>query len=224
MDESESLDALANVLNNVAAKPYDVTAHVQHIQLARSLEGMQAEVLSALEMMTQVMAAGDDVWLPLIEAKENAVDTETEEGVKDLLTFYDRAESDYLCKSSGVFVYLMIDLKNKKAIPILQKHLNFLLEHHALYLSGEQLKPDSLGTVFSTSWTRQAISEVVAKGEIHLAEVCIDWICGFMYSVNDLIRARNSGIYNETGNWKCWKQHLPLTGMALNSLFRIWLD
>ncbi|KAF4617844.1 hypothetical protein D9613_006080 [Agrocybe pediades] len=152
MNESESLDALANALSNVAEKPHDVTAHIQHIQVARALEGLETEVQSALEMMTQMMAAGDDVWLPLIEAKEKVVDMETEEGVNELLSLYDRAEHDYL------------------SIPILQKHLNFLLEHQAMYLSGERLRPDSLGEVFSTSWTREAIDKVVKKGEIHLTE------------------------------------------------------
>ncbi|KAF8195410.1 hypothetical protein BJ912DRAFT_956851 [Pholiota molesta] len=152
MDESESLDALANILTAVAEKPYDVSIHGQHIRLAQSLEGMESEVQSAMEMMVQLVAAGDEVWLPLLTAKEQAVDLETEEGVQELLEMYARAENDYL------------------SIPILQKHLKFLVERHALYASAEQVKPEGLGEVFSTAWTREAINNVVKKGVGHLTE------------------------------------------------------
>ena len=99
MNESESLDALANVLNVIAERPYDVSVHAQHIRLAQSLPGMDAEVLSAMEMMTQFLAAGDEVWLPLLQNKEESADLETEQGVEELLALYARAESDYLCES-----------------------------------------------------------------------------------------------------------------------------
>ncbi|KAF8964174.1 hypothetical protein BDZ97DRAFT_1816638 [Flammula alnicola] len=152
MDESESLDALAKILTAVAEKPYDASLHAQNIRLAQSLEGMEAEVQSAREMMIQLVAAGDDVWLPLLTAKEQAVDLETEEGVQELLALYSRAESDYL------------------SIPILQKHVNFLVERHALYISGEQSRPEALGEIFTTSWTREAIDNVVEKGVGHLTQ------------------------------------------------------
>lgn len=58
------------------------------------------------------------------------------------------------------------------AIPILQRHLNFLVEKHALYTTGEQLKAEALGDIFSTSWSREAIEDVVSKGAGHLMEVC----------------------------------------------------
>lgn len=97
MDETESLDALANILTAVAEKPYDISLHVQHVKLAQSLEGMETEAQSAMEMMTQLVAAGDDVWLPLLNFKEQSVDLETEGGVQELLELYSRAEGDYLC-------------------------------------------------------------------------------------------------------------------------------
>ena len=97
MDDSHSLDALANILNDVAEKPYDVPTHAKHIRLTQSLEGMESEITSALEMMTQFLAAGEEVWLPLINAKMQELDLDTEEGVVELLALYTRAESDYMC-------------------------------------------------------------------------------------------------------------------------------
>lgn len=94
MDE---LDALANILTAVAERPYDISLHAQHVKLAQSLEGMETEAQSAMEMMTQLVAAGDDVWVPLLKSKEQSVDLETEGGVQELLELYLRAEADYLC-------------------------------------------------------------------------------------------------------------------------------
>lgn len=98
MDEANSLEAFSNILSEVAENPYDANVHAQHIRIAQFLDGMESEVTSAREMMTQFLAAGDDVWLPLLAAKENTVDLETAEGVEELLTLYARAESDYLCE------------------------------------------------------------------------------------------------------------------------------
>ena len=70
---------------------------MQHVKLAQSLEGMETEAQSAMEMMTQLVAAGDDVWVPLLDSKEQSVDLETESGVQELLELYSHAEADYLC-------------------------------------------------------------------------------------------------------------------------------
>lgn len=98
MDDSQSLDALSNAMNSLEAKPLDFDYHVQHIRLAESLPGMEAHATVAREMMSQFLAVGDDVWLPLLDHKESSVDLETETGVTELLTLYERAEADYLCE------------------------------------------------------------------------------------------------------------------------------
>ncbi|TFK40639.1 hypothetical protein BDQ12DRAFT_601697 [Crucibulum laeve] len=154
----ESLNALGNLLGQLADNPYDVSLHAQHIRLAQSLEGMNEEVQSALEMMPEFLAAGDEVWLPLIRRKEALVDADTKESVEELLSLYARAEADY------------------QSIPLLQKHLEYIIERHSEY-TGEEAKPrpDTLGDVFSTEWTRQAIDEVVQKGIGHLTKSRLLW-------------------------------------------------
>ena len=97
MDESQSLDALADILNDVAENPYDLPTHARHIRLTQSLEGMESDITSAMEMMTQFLAAGEEVWLPLINTKMQELDLDSEEGVVELLALYTRAESDYMC-------------------------------------------------------------------------------------------------------------------------------
>jgi len=199
MDETESLDALSNILSSVAERPYDISVHAQHVKLAQSLEGMEAEAQSAMEMMTQLVAAGDEVWLPLLDAKEQSVDLETMGGAEELLELYSRAERDYLCAYENICTTNSM-LNRYEAIPILQKHLNFLVERHGLYVSGEQLRPETLEDVFTTTWTRTAIDEVVQKGLGHLTEVCIMHVPVFpISSFFPSIRVTNSGMFNGIG-------------------------
>jgi hypothetical protein len=94
MDEAQALDALTQVLSELAERPHDVTLYAQHIRISRLIEGMEQP---AFEAMTAFMAAPEEVWLGLLKATEASVDIETAEGVKELLDFYVRAETDYLC-------------------------------------------------------------------------------------------------------------------------------
>ncbi|KAJ7175442.1 hypothetical protein C8R46DRAFT_64994 [Mycena filopes] len=148
MNESQSLDALADVLVKLEGKPFDLDLHATHIRLTQSLEGMQEDALSAMELMTSFFAAGEEVWLALLNAKEAAVDLDTVNGVEELLALYTRAEGDYL------------------SIPILKKHVEFILARFQHY--SETLKPQELGELFSVDWTRIALAQVVDKGIWHL--------------------------------------------------------
>lgn len=96
----DSLNALSNILSQIAEEPYDVALHIQHIQLAQSDPGLDTELKSAMEMMTEFLAADPEhVWLPLIKQKEESLDLDTTTGVEELLALYERAERDYLCES-----------------------------------------------------------------------------------------------------------------------------
>lgn len=94
MDEAQALDALTEVLGELAENPHNVGLYAQYIRISRSIQGMEQ---SALEAMIQFMAAPEEVWLALLTAKEASVDVETASGVKGLLELYARAETDYLC-------------------------------------------------------------------------------------------------------------------------------
>lgn len=110
MDGVESLEALSNILTSISENPYDFSLHVQHINVAETLgEDQKDPALSAREMMTGFWAAGEEVWLPLINARKASVDLDTEEGVAEVLGVYEKAEDDYLCEphvSTTVFLIL----------------------------------------------------------------------------------------------------------------------
>lgn len=95
-----ALNALSNLLSQIAEQPYNVALHAQHVQLAQSNPGLDSELKSAMEMMTEFLAADpEQIWLPLIKQKEDSVDLDTAAGVEELLALYERAERDYLCES-----------------------------------------------------------------------------------------------------------------------------
>ena len=97
MDEADALEALAGVLTSLTGNPYDITLHAQHVRLARET-GMDDQLEAALDMVTAFWAAGDYVWLPLLDSKRNAVDLDSTKGIKAMLALFERAEGDYLCK------------------------------------------------------------------------------------------------------------------------------
>lgn len=69
-----------------------------------------------------------------------------------------------------LFYVRVVENTEPTAIPILERHLQFLIDRHSHY-SGDILKPAALGDLFSTAWTRIAIGEVVKKGIGHLTKV-----------------------------------------------------
>ncbi|KAH7885374.1 hypothetical protein F5I97DRAFT_1378091 [Phlebopus sp. FC_14] len=150
-DVNNGLDALASLLTELSVNSFDVALHARHINLALSLPDMESQVTIAREMATNYFAVGDEVWMPLISTKSTSVDLETPAGVQEVLDLYARAEADYL------------------SVPILQSHLEFLIDRHAHFAALEP-QPEELGEFLSTTSTRRAIAEVVAKGVGHLTK------------------------------------------------------
>lgn len=98
MDEADALEALANTLTLLTDNPYDISLHAQNVRLARET-GMEDQLEAALDMVKTFWAAGDYVWLPLVELTMKSADLQKMEGVKEILHLFERAEEDYLCKS-----------------------------------------------------------------------------------------------------------------------------
>ena len=57
------------------------------------------------------------------------------------------------------------------AIPILQKHLEFLLERYEHFTEAGD-RPEALGEMFSIEWMHNSMSKVVAHGVGDLMKVC----------------------------------------------------
>ncbi|KAI0632486.1 RNA-binding protein Prp24 [Trametes polyzona] len=155
MDEADALEALSRILERLTQNPYDISLHAEHVRIARST-GMDDQVDSALEMMTAFWAAGEQVWLPLIEHRINTSNLESPEDLRAILDLYSRAEQDYL------------------SIPILQKHLEFLVERYEHFAEAES-KPESLEELFSPEWMHETLARVVGAGIGHLTKSHLLW-------------------------------------------------
>ncbi|KAI0712607.1 RNA-binding protein Prp24 [Earliella scabrosa] len=150
MNEADALEALSGILERITENPYDIGLHAEHIRIARAT-GMDDQVESALDMMTAFWAAGEDVWLPLLQRKIATTNLDVREDLQSILDLFARAEQDYL------------------SIPILQKHLEFIVERFEHFVEAGG-RPEALGELFSPNWTHEAMSKVVAKGSGHLTK------------------------------------------------------
>jgi hypothetical protein len=96
MDEEQALEALSNVISALSEKPFDLSLHAQHIQLAAEA-GMDDQAHAARETLTTYYACSDDVWLPLLEEKKKTAEINLIEGAITVCQAYKLAEDDYLC-------------------------------------------------------------------------------------------------------------------------------
>ena len=96
MEESDALEALANILNRLTDDPYNITLHIEHVRIAQQT-GMDDQLEAALEMATAFWAVGDYVWLPLIERKLQGSNLDSAQDLQTILDLFGRAEQDYLC-------------------------------------------------------------------------------------------------------------------------------
>ncbi|KAH9926083.1 RNA-binding protein Prp24 [Amylocystis lapponica] len=154
MDEADALEALSEVLNKLTENPYDISLHAENVRLAYATR-MDDQIHSALDMVTAFWAAGDNVWLPIIERRLQGT-LESAEDLQAVLDLFDRAEQDYL------------------SFNILQKHLEFLINQYER-INTSEMKPAHLANLFSTEWTSAAISSVVSKGMGHLTKSHLLW-------------------------------------------------
>lgn len=97
MDEADTLEALSNVLERITENPYDIALHAEHIRLAQATE-LDDQVEPALDMLTAFWAAGDKVWLPLVDLKLKSANLDYAGDVREVLELFTRAERDYFCK------------------------------------------------------------------------------------------------------------------------------
>jgi len=91
----DDLQALADILTALSENPYDIYLHIRHIALAERTGNEQA--VEAREMMAAYWAVGNEVWVPLIEAKALSTNMASISGALAIHDLYERAEGDYLC-------------------------------------------------------------------------------------------------------------------------------
>lgn len=114
MDSTDALESLSTLLTSLSDCPYSLELHAKHIQLA-SLPALVDQLEDATHLMTNFLAATDQVWLPFLQRKLRGLripddfesleeslfvdlDGITVETVADVLESFDKAENDYFCE------------------------------------------------------------------------------------------------------------------------------
>jgi len=93
ISEDQYLQQTTELLNELSLKPYDYSLHAQHVQLAIA-SNVAEQIIASGELMTNFWLVGDDVWLPLLDAKI----AEASLQVEHLLELFEQAETNYLCE------------------------------------------------------------------------------------------------------------------------------
>ncbi|THH01889.1 hypothetical protein EW145_g6837, partial [Phellinidium pouzarii] len=162
-------DQWAYLWTRVSASPYDISLHAQLIQLALA-SGMDNQVTAARQLLLRFWSAGEEVWLPTIEARiHQGVDTLGD--VLDVLALFQTAEEDYL------------------SIQLLKLHLEFVIERHS-FLNALESKSEDLGDVFSDAWTRSLLSPIIEKGSGHLTKSHLLWDIYMNWELEQLERTQ----------------------------------
>ncbi|PCH39752.1 hypothetical protein WOLCODRAFT_136486 [Wolfiporia cocos MD-104 SS10] len=156
MDEADALEALSHILERITEDPYNISLHVDNVRIARDT-GMEDQVESALDMVTAFWAAGDYVWLPLIESKISSSNMESRVDLQTISDLFEKAEQDYV------------------SIPLLQKHLEFVIDRHEHFRSAAEVDEDGMETAFTTPWTRAALAQIVSRGIGDLSKSHLLW-------------------------------------------------
>ncbi|KZV73245.1 hypothetical protein PENSPDRAFT_627695 [Peniophora sp. CONT] len=164
----DDLEAISELLTKLSNEPYDLPTHIQHIDLAATAG--EEEGNEAREMFTAYWAAGDEVWMPLIDAKKRSSNIDSVSGAQEVHELYDKAEGDYL------------------SIPLLKAHAEFLVARRA-HFSADGDAADS-ADAFSTPWTRMMLKSVMTRAAKDISRsnevwmVIHDWEMEMLESAN----------------------------------------
>ncbi|KIP09711.1 hypothetical protein PHLGIDRAFT_22785 [Phlebiopsis gigantea 11061_1 CR5-6] len=169
MDQANALEALVGAITLLNDNPYDIALHAQHVRLARET-GMDDQLESALDMVTTFYASGDHIWLPLVELKIKGTDVGTTQGIKDVLAMFERAEADYL------------------SIPLLQKHIKFLLERYE-HMKEQESRPADVDELLTVEWILEEMGKVTSRGSGHLTKSRELWDLQRDFALEELAEA-----------------------------------
>lgn len=96
MDESQSLEALSNILTELTKNPNSLSLYARYFNLAQSNGVDDEDINPVRQMLTTYWPANDDVWLPIIEGRVRQGVNALEDTL-EVLDLFEAAEDDYFC-------------------------------------------------------------------------------------------------------------------------------
>ncbi|EJT99026.1 hypothetical protein DACRYDRAFT_24111 [Dacryopinax primogenitus] len=156
-NDADAFVALSNLLDSITATPMNRSLHIQHLALCKSTPVLAAQLGTARDMYTSLLAVPESVWLPILDERTQETSIEELEAVNAMHELFVKAETDYL------------------SIEILKRHATFLITVSELTLSEEGFKMSG----YNEDDIRTKLQEVVSRGEgdmAHGSEVWNLWI------------------------------------------------
>lgn len=89
-------------------------------------------------------------------------------------------------------------LRERLAIPLLSKHVDFLAGQYAR-LNASEMKPSESEEAFSLAWTRTAMEDVVSKASLHITEVRVT-LSGFSV-LRQLPETKGQRVWDKARDW-----------------------
>ncbi|KAG9040601.1 Splicing factor [Tulasnella sp. UAMH 9824] len=153
-DESiQALEALPEALTAVQETPLAFKLHYRAIKLIWAT-AMDDQIQAARINLTNHLAVGDDIWIPLLESmvgQTTGLDPQIDAFI-DVEEMFMKAERDYL------------------SIPILKLHSEYLVQQVARAASGSENLPDGFLELYSVELASARMKGLAAKAEAHLAK------------------------------------------------------
>ncbi|KIO31343.1 hypothetical protein M407DRAFT_220481 [Tulasnella calospora MUT 4182] len=149
----QALEALPEVLTSVQETPLAYKLHYRAIALVEAA-GMEDQLQAARINLTNYLAAGDDIWIPLLESKiaqTTGSDAEIDAFI-DVEEMFLKAERDYL------------------SLPILKIHSEYLVQQVARAASSSEDLPDGFDELYAVQSVSARMKGLATKAEVHIAK------------------------------------------------------
>ncbi|KAG8924802.1 Splicing factor [Tulasnella sp. 418] len=149
----DALDALSSLLPALQQTPLSYKLHYQYLRLVKTA-GLDDQLTPARETLVANLAAADDIWAPLLQAKVEEFQfqpTITPDSFSAIDLLFEQAEADYL------------------SIPILKMHLEFLVDQHALAHQPSNKMYNGLSELCSNDNISQKLRAISRKASVHFS-------------------------------------------------------
>ncbi|KZO99622.1 hypothetical protein CALVIDRAFT_534036 [Calocera viscosa TUFC12733] len=151
--DAEAFVALSNLLDSITASPLNRSLHIAHLALCKATPALAAQLATAQDMYTSLLAVPENVWLPILEEKTAETSIAEPESVGAMHDLFVKAEADYF------------------SVEILKRHATFLTTVSEVTLSEDGISMDG----YAEEGIRDKLQEIVNRGEGDLSRGSEVW-------------------------------------------------
>ncbi|KZT61784.1 hypothetical protein CALCODRAFT_490685 [Calocera cornea HHB12733] len=141
--DADAFVALSNLLDSITAAPLNRSLHIAHLALCQATPALAAQLSTAQDMYTSLLAVPENVWIPILEEKTAETSIAELDSVAAMHDLFVKAEGDYF------------------SIEILKRHATFLTTVSEITLSEDGISMDG----YDEEGIREKLQEIVNRAE-----------------------------------------------------------